>query len=103
MFFFNRLFCVCSTRHTPQTCSDAHVDQLCVCVFEYFTNAATLPCGMLTPPAGWSIGPGGVELQEVFQSVTLAYLFVLCHSPSLRGDDSPAAPEGLKPEIGGAE
>lgn len=29
-------------------------------------------------------------------------LFVLCHSPSLWGDDSSAVPEGMKPEIGRA-
>lgn len=29
-------------------------------------------------------------------------VFVLCHSPSLWGDDSSAVPEGMKPEIGRA-
>lgn len=29
-------------------------------------------------------------------------VFVLCHSPSLWGDDSPVVPEGMKPEIGRA-
>lgn len=68
-----------------------------------YTNTDTLPCGMLVCLLASLALVSGVGLQKVFQAVTLAYLCLFyVTAPPSGEDDSPAEPEGMKPEIGRA-
>lgn len=94
-----------STKKSQRRVHGPHGSQLCVgmlvCICENFTHThkhrhaamwnASLPAAWPPPRCQVAVG---VPVCDPGISV-----FVLCHSPSLWGDDSPAVPEGMKPEI----